>query len=433
MTRNIFLSFLGTRKYTPCNYRYKNGQKIDNVKFVQTALTLIFGGDFTDKDKAVIFLTQQAKETNWTKLREEVGKRNPTFTLTPVSIPEGHTEEEIWAIFEIVYSQLQDKDHVILDVTHAFRSIPMLGIVLLNYAKFLKDIHVDGIYYGAFEVLGRPDEVSTLPMEQRNAPIFNLTAFDQLQQWSAGADSFVSGGNPKKIAYLLRQWAKPLLSESKGENSLAQTTRNLASNLEKSYNQLSTVRGKEIHEGKSFRNAYREIQELTRSTPIPALPPLLQRLQEKFTGFLQNECLNGLKGARLCLDFQLVQQGITLLQETIVTHLAEITPKLNHLDKQHRELVSSALHIYVQSIPESQWNETACRNKALVLKILNCPKTRILGPLYRNLSKLRNDINHGGYIQPTKAERFEKQLSQYLDEAEAILAPESDSAEGNLP
>ncbi len=421
MSRNIFLSFLGTGGYTPCNYWYENEGKVDNVQFIQTALSLIFYNNPTENDNAYIFLTPEAKEKNWEKLKSEMKNRNPSFSLTPVSIPPGHSEAQIWEIFETVYKHLETEDNVILDVTHAFRSIPMLGIVLMNYAKFLKKITVAGIYYGAFDVLGRPKEAEKIPIEKRNAPIFNLTSFDKLQQWSAAAENFISAGDPRKIATLLKEWATPRLAETQGGDEVARTARNLAQNLEKLYGQLSTVRGKEIREGTPFDYAKKEIKKLSELKPIPALAPLLARLGEKLSGFEKNDSLNGIKAARLCLDFGLIQQGITLLEETIITYLAENIPQLNHSDKNHRDLVSSALHIYENSIPESQWKGAACNNKAIIKKICNCPETRIFAALYRNLTGLRNDINHAGHIKPKKADDFREKLSQYLDEVESIL------------
>ena len=74
--------------------------------------------------------------------------------VTRVEIPEGKSEAEIWEIFNIVFGSLEREDEVVFDITHAFRSIPMLAIVILNYAKMMKKVTLSGIYYGAFEVLG---------------------------------------------------------------------------------------------------------------------------------------------------------------------------------------------------------------------------------------------------------------------------------------
>ncbi len=74
-------------------------------------------------------------------------------SISNVDIPMGASEQEIWNIFNIVLDQIRENDFVVFDITHAFRSIPMLAIVILNYAKVIKNIRLTGIIR-AFEVLG---------------------------------------------------------------------------------------------------------------------------------------------------------------------------------------------------------------------------------------------------------------------------------------
>ena len=49
-----------------------------------------------------------------------------------IFIPKGQSEQEIWEIFQIVYDRLKSGDEVIFDITHAFRSIPMLAITIFS-------------------------------------------------------------------------------------------------------------------------------------------------------------------------------------------------------------------------------------------------------------------------------------------------------------
>lgn len=421
MSQKIFLSFLGTGNYTPCNYQYKNGPKVKEVEFVQTALTSLFCNAFTAKDKAVIFITQQAKEKNWNRLQAEFEANHLKSPLTAIEIPEGHLEDELWTIFQIVYEQIEQNAHVILDVTHAFRSIPMMGIVLMNYAKFLKNITVDGIYYGAFEALGRPAKVKEMPMEQRNAPVFELTAFDQLQQWSAAADNFVSGGNPRKIAQLLRDWisaSERKNKKSRGQDSVSVKTLELADNLDALYNQLSTVRGKEIVSGKTFLNTEKGIEWLTPKLPIPPLKPLLEKMKKQLTGFKKNSPANGLKATRLCLNFGLIQQGITLLQESIVTSIAFKRQELNYNLFEHRKIIRDA--ILKKGNPDFITKNPNLSDK--LLKIAeDIPETTQIAPVYRKLSTARNNINHAEFSTNRTAIDFQKELRESLFTAENIL------------
>src|SRR5690606_12368407 len=139
--------------------------------------------------------------------------------LRKVLIPDGISESEIWGIFQIVFDQLQNKDEIIYDVTHSFRSLPMLGIVLLQYAKFLKNINVRGIFYGAFEKLGNPSEIEKnypIPSE-RKVPLLNLTSFSLLQDWTIAGNNFLKLGNAEVLEKISSERFNPILKESSGK------------------------------------------------------------------------------------------------------------------------------------------------------------------------------------------------------------------------
>jgi len=63
-------------------------------------------------------------------------------------IPDGKDTDEIWEIFDIIYNALEEDDNIYIDITHSFRYLPMLLLVLLNYAKYLKNIKIKQITYG---------------------------------------------------------------------------------------------------------------------------------------------------------------------------------------------------------------------------------------------------------------------------------------------
>ncbi|MDD3962408.1 MAG: TIGR02221 family CRISPR-associated protein, partial [Bacteroidales bacterium] len=175
MSRKILISFLGTNNYVPANY-YLGDQshKVDNVRFIQEALLELICSDWSENDVVKVFLTDEAEKKNWvdnghldrdSKVIEYEGLKSrldafaahhkSKIRFEPIyNVPTGITETDVWDVFDTIYEQLEENDEVYFDITHSFRSIPMLCMVLLNYAKYLKNITVKGIYYGAFEVLG---------------------------------------------------------------------------------------------------------------------------------------------------------------------------------------------------------------------------------------------------------------------------------------
>jgi len=179
-----FISFLGTSDYSRCRYSLDN-QTGDVVKYVQEDIVNRFCRQWASSDQIRIFITDDAKLKNWednghedrvTKKQKSdrgLGSRFDEMGLNAAvkryDIPVGNSEAEIWQIFQIVYESLGEGDEIIFDITHSFRSIPMLFMVLIGYARLLKNISVSGIYYGAFEILGHLSVVEKMDERDRVA------------------------------------------------------------------------------------------------------------------------------------------------------------------------------------------------------------------------------------------------------------------------
>src|SRR5690554_5061299 len=200
MSRKVFVSFLGTNNYLATNY-YLGGQKVDGVRYIQEALARMFCADWEESDLVLIFCTDEAAKQNWedkehskAESADQEGLQSRLQALKMQGllmaevrmclIPEGFTEDEIWDVFAVVYEQLHENDRVWLDITHAFRSIPLFMLVLLNYSQFLKQVQLEAIYYGAFEKLGPAYKVREMPLVERNAPVLDLHSFVALMDWT---------------------------------------------------------------------------------------------------------------------------------------------------------------------------------------------------------------------------------------------------------
>lgn len=423
MARNVFISFLGTGRYKPCVYKSHDGEKSKVVEYVQEAILDLYCREYREGDKAFFFLTQQAEKQHWDKLEGVLGKRE--FQIVPVkNLPDGHTEKEIWDIFELVYSHLEEEDRVILDVTHGFRSLPMLQIVLLNYARSLKNITVEHILYGAFESLGIPlfkiDEEIPDPAD-REVPILNLTSFSAIQSWAFGAESFVQTGSTETITKLSYDNINPILRESRGSDQTASNLRDLMKSLEQIEISIKTNRGYEIVEGswlRKVRNTLGFLLEEDQQVFTP-LQPILRKIGDKFSNF--HTMSNWEASVQWCIDHGLVQQGITQLQEGIISHIV-IQSGLEMRDLKHREIVSQSMNIIARKLPESKWYPLASDNKDLVRRIMKSDFVIQFGGSYQSLSHLRNDINHGGFRQDalTDGNVFVQRLSKIFEEFKSI-------------
>lgn len=425
-------SFLGTSPYVSCNYFLER----DNRKFrdmdrcyIQEALLNILTSAGTAFDEITVFLTDEASEANWKRnkkyddrpgLKGSLEKYKDKIKIKNVNIPTGKSEKELWTIFEKVLANIDQGDEIVFDITHSFRSIPMLAIIILNYAKFVKGCHLKGIYYGAVEVLGSTKELENIVLEKRNAPIFNLTPFVNLLDWTAAIDRFINTGDARSISQLTKEDAKAIgirgdIENKKPFDELEKQLRNFSE-------VVSTCRGQQLLTAPiNLKDIVTDILKKEGDTFIKPLGPLLEILQCRFKNFDNNEYNNILETSKWCLEHNLIQQGLTILQEGIITYICDIfgLDRLQYYD--NRKLVIQALE--VKGKPHKKWYESAKKNKIVIEKMLSSDVFNDdFCELMRNISDLRNDINHSGWNDsPCKPNRFKTNLEKYILKAEKIF------------
>jgi len=425
---NLYLSFLGTNDYLEAIYHFNDQKK--QTRFIQEATVGFLCQDWTDEDKIIIFNTADAKKNNWFDggfansskgLKSCLEALSLKPTIHGIDIPTGATESEIWSIFNIVLNQIKENDVVVFDITHAFRSIPMLAIVILNYAKVIKKIHLSGIYYGAFETICPAPLVKEKPIEQRLAPVFNLTAFDELLSWSMALDRFMSTGDASATASLAKITSLPILKETKGQDKAAKATDNLAKKLEEFSQAIASCRGKKI--SATADQLKKSIAACLALDSInSALLPMLKDLDGRLSQFKNNPVSDGFHAVRWCIDHNLIQQGYTFLQESIITWIAAEF-SLDYKVRDNRRIVSQALAISHKNFPENKWEKPACDHPDIVNKCLNIIRNKpSLADIYEQITQRRNDINHSGMVSnPVSFDHLKNKLDDFLRNIEKMM------------
>jgi|DewCreStandDraft_2_1066082.scaffolds.fasta_scaffold15620_2 CRISPR-associated DxTHG motif protein len=188
------ISFLGTGNYQSTVYVW-NGQEKETNFFPEAVF------HFIQPTKMVICLTPGVeKSDNWSTLEERFQQAHVPYE--PLRIPEGHTAEDLWAIFNALTAAVQEHEQVVFDITHSFRSLPFLSFLVIAYLKAAKSVRVMNVLYGAFEAKDGSNR----------SPVFDLTPFVTLLDWLTATEQFVQTGNARQLSALLR---------SQGENSSA--------------------------------------------------------------------------------------------------------------------------------------------------------------------------------------------------------------------
>lgn len=157
-------------------------------------------------DTVCVLLTEKAKQESWdTKdFTEELSRAAPSAAVVPIFIPDGKNEDELWQIFERMAGAVEPGEEVVFDITHGLRSFVFLAFLSIAYLRLAKNVTVRDVYYGALSVGG---PLAALPGaegdgEVTRTPVFRLTPFVSLLDWTEHVATFVRYGNAAPMAEL---------------------------------------------------------------------------------------------------------------------------------------------------------------------------------------------------------------------------------------
>lgn len=230
------ISFLGKgqdgRGYRDANYQFDDNQYFEKQKYIGLALAekikpskiILLGTSGSMWD---VFLESESEGLveQWLELNDAVKSQSVTQKqLQPfeqflskalntevhcILIPFAKNAQEQIAILSVLAGILNDRDQVILDVTHGFRHLPMLALVAARFLKTIKQIDVQHIYYGALEMTEQ-DKTPVLKLDSLLSMldwVDALSIFDKDGDYGQFTDLLVQEGLAENEAYLLKQAA----------------------------------------------------------------------------------------------------------------------------------------------------------------------------------------------------------------------------------
>lgn len=413
MARKVFISFLGTNNYVKCIYLFGN-KRSQPVRFVQEAIISDLCQDWSEQDRIFIFCTsidksgeKGSKEINWLDNGQEkpadeedkIGLEHRLMDLKAqmklkpaiecIEIPAGHTEEEIWEIFDTVYGNLLRDDHIYFDVTHAFRSIPLFSIVLFNYAKFMIGTHLESIMYGGFEKLGPAYKVRQLPLEERLAPIVDLTDIARLQEYNQIASGLKKFGKIKELGEIV---------SSDEDSKIGQRLQTLGSAITELDEYISTINLNKIKEGGyiiRFRDSYPKGRY---SLPNP-IRNILEELDKETQDFVKGNSLKNIEAAiKWTIKHDMLMQTYPLTEEYICLFLSEKfkdkKPK-KVSGRKARLFFSDLLGMPKEDFDNKNWKGALGPYPDYAEALSHEQLIQTLRPVYAIIKDNRNSLAHG--------------------------------------
>lgn len=407
MARKVFISFLGTSNYLQT--RYEMGDYISSpTRFIQLALIDHLCCDWNENDKIFIFYTEKSFACNWLNggqsrevenkeienigLKELLDERNLPASYIGIEVKEGFTESDIWDIFNVIYNQLEKEDQIYFDVTHAFRSIPMFSTVLFNYSRFMKNTEVIGIYYGAFEKLGPTYEAKQMPLQDRIAPIIDMTNIARLQQYTDMASSLSTFGRVKRISQILK--------DEKSEDIYFSQ---LSEAIEGFDDDIICNRMTEIHNANKIRQIKNSLKSLRRHKVSSPIYNVVDFLTKELNEFVEEPSNKNVEAAiNWTIKYKMLPQAYTMGQEYIVSllydHFEGQNPfhskKKQENKKKFRMFLSAVCSISDKDIESGSFKGDLEEHIDLTKTLLDTDIIRDIRAPYAMLGTLRNSVNH---------------------------------------
>lgn len=435
--RHYLLTALGVR-LDPVRYRL-GSREVDALAAPLGLLELLPGD--ARPEEVVVILTPKARQQAWDTFRQEFSKRwggTNVVLADPVDVPEGINATELRQFLEAVAKRFRDPCRLTIDITHGFRHFPFVVYPLVLYLTALRDVQIEGVYYGMYD-----------PLAQGNVwPIVDLTLLAELPEWFYSVRLFRRYGIADALAGLLDALARRIeLSGDHAEHQQARA-KGAFNGTAKALRHYSYAYGSglPLELGRAARSVVRKVNDL-RDTHTGAGVPLADDLYEividaaervalpettSFSGvWKQNIDLNRAeleRQARLIeryLERDQLPLAIGLLREWVVSWVLLARNQTSDWLKRDARVKAER---YLGAASRLSQTRPAGADVD--------PRVRQLGAFWQQLTELRNSFAHHG-MRPEAVERDEsvlEKLRQYWARLrdEAFELPDIGGGAGTL-
>jgi CRISPR-associated DxTHG motif protein len=297
------ITFLGITDYEEVEYRWHDLSK--PTKFVQEALVR-----WLQPETTCVLLTKEARKKHWGDLCQRLQRH--TQTVEGINIPDGKSEEELWEIFAAISKAVQEGDEIVFDITHGFRSLPMIALLTIAYLKQVKGVKVQHVVYGVYE------------KGKHEAPILDLTPFADLLDWLAAAKIFTATGDSGELGQLIQEIQNDAYRnrEAYGEN-LPRALKNFGAALAEVSDDLLLARVPNLPKSVSNLIEKQKRASAEVSQWAPPLRLLLDKIAAAYAPFQDDSLPTQAKLIRWYLNHNHIVQAMTLAREWVVSYYAQ--------------------------------------------------------------------------------------------------------------
>lgn len=412
------ISFLGATPYKETLYTYQNSDVCES-KYVAEAVIEIFS-----PQKLYVFVTPEAYKMHFDSLKDRV-KNKVDITAIPIATPQ--SDDDVWKLFNCITQEkvvfddgteeefLCEGDTIILEITNAFRSIPILSLMISNYLRVIRKVDLTAITYAEF-VFG-----------QERTPIRNLSIAVPMLSWVVAAESFLRFGRFSDLSALMQvsptQIDRELNKVAKKMEQLSQalhTSRPVAA-MQAAHDLLETIE---------------HVRQREKTTHISSLQPfilLLDKMKSEYGTIAlanpqaPNQAWYVLKRL-LCiidwyLDKELLVHAMTFAREWLVSLVVYFEGGDIFDDLRSRDTFGD--RAVAEEIINGKRSATRRETRTVLRDVQRIWKRVSDNSGFQQASDIRNDIAHAGMRRNARSpEEIIRLVSEICSELHKLLPPE---------
>ncbi len=416
------LTFLGTTEYVETNYILDNRRH--TTRYCPAAVV-----HFCRPETTLVVVTEKAEAKHFELLADEISAITRPVV---VPIPDGHSEADLWAIFEALTQAVGDEDELVVDITNGFRSLPFLSFLAVAFLRLARRVTVQHIYYGAYEARN---------LATNESPIFDLTPFVTLLDWTIATDRFTRFGDASDLAALLRQGMPPgtLMGSDPAAREAGNALKQAAGTMETVSLALRVTRVLE-----TMTASARLVETLESAGPVveqkaPPFGLLAEQMRQAYRPLALAEPLDPanwpvnlqiqLDLVGRYLDQGQVVQAVTLAREWLVSLLVYHFGGRSLIDHQAGRLpVENALN---NEVERHKPRPRAPLSPAHDTQLRAVTSHREIGKVWDKLTELRNDIAHVGMnLRPKDAEKLRREVKDLYPRLQKLAQELFPAADG---
>ncbi|MCD6307097.1 MAG: TIGR02221 family CRISPR-associated protein [Deltaproteobacteria bacterium] len=369
----VYLSFLGLGKKNSSkdNYEYEpavyelNGRMSRETQFVQVAELELLG--IRTFERIIIVATKKSYDTHFDNLRRQLGEGSPEQVL-PIIISEDMSPEGQWKWFDRILTHIGPGDELTIDLTHGYRSVPIVFSAAINFLYKARDIRLKAVYYGAFDK----------KWELGYAPVVDMKDFYSINEWAEAVSRLVEDADARKLAAVSERTPEFQVAELNDPHLVGAFT-----------DLTDAIRNVDINRIETKANAAMKLIENRRQSASATGGLLLDLVVDKFASLSSAGPPSGLydlsyftlqlKIIQMLLDHKLYMQAYTVMREFMgsIGMIGVKKARVNSSDGRGRRKMFADVFVNMLQFEESKWHFDGRADEA---------KTKLM-PFYERLKE----------------------------------------------